>query len=88
MDASNVNAVTESPVLSPSTEKDLQCFVGFTNYYPKLSGFSSIAVPLTSLLKRPPKKLTWKYASEETLDSRLPSPLVPFSVTQIPPDQL
>lgn len=40
--------------------RDLHCFLGFANFYRRfIRGFSSVASPLTLLLKGKPKKLEW-----------------------------
>lgn len=58
MDYSKVRAVTEWPELM--TVKELQRFLGFTNFYRRfIQNYSSIATPLTSLLKSQPKRLKW-----------------------------
>lgn len=42
----------------PNTIKELQRFLGFTNFYMRFI-HSGITTPLTSLLKGAPKKLSW-----------------------------
>ncbi|KAI2645745.1 Transposon Tf2-9 polyprotein [Labeo rohita] len=58
MDATKVQAVTDWP--QPSTLKELQRFLGFANFYRRfIRNYSTIASPLTALLKGKPKKLIW-----------------------------
>ncbi|KAL0152509.1 hypothetical protein M9458_052232 [Cirrhinus mrigala] len=58
MDSTKVQAVTDWP--QPSTIKELQRFLGFANFYRHfIRNYSTIASPLTSLLKNKPKKLCW-----------------------------
>lgn len=53
-----INAVTEW--LEPATIKELQHFLGFTNFSRRfIRNYSTIASPLTSLLKNKPKKRSW-----------------------------
>lgn len=52
-DRDKVTAV--SKWLIPTTVKELQMFLGFINFYHQF--ISSIAMPLTALLKKGPKKL-------------------------------
>ncbi|KAK3572273.1 hypothetical protein QTP86_030271 [Hemibagrus guttatus] len=55
MDVTKVQAVTEWP--SPSTVKELQRFLGFPNFYRRfICNYSSVAGPLTSLLKGKPRR--------------------------------
>ncbi|KAK3548528.1 hypothetical protein QTP70_013378 [Hemibagrus guttatus] len=57
-DMVKVWAVTEWH--APSTVQELQCFLGFANFYRRfIRNYSSVAGPLTSLLRRQPKKLSW-----------------------------
>ncbi|KAK3572801.1 hypothetical protein QTP86_007406 [Hemibagrus guttatus] len=64
MDQSKVQAVTGWP--EPTTVKDLQRFLGFANFYCRfIRNYSSIASPLTSLLKGKPRKLAWGALSQE-----------------------
>ncbi len=54
MDTGKVDAVMEWP--RPTTVKELQRFLGFANFYRRfIRNYSSIAAPLTSLLKGKPK---------------------------------
>lgn len=56
-----VSAVTTWP--TPTTVKELQSYLGFASFYWYfIQGFSTIAAPLTALLK---KKLNWNPAAEE-----------------------
>ncbi|KAK3539355.1 hypothetical protein QTP70_003840 [Hemibagrus guttatus] len=58
MDVTKVQAVTEWS--SPSTVKELQHFLGFDNFYRWfICNYSSVAGPLTSLLKGKPWRLAW-----------------------------
>ncbi|KAK3510970.1 hypothetical protein QTP70_027791, partial [Hemibagrus guttatus] len=58
MDTNKVRAVSEWP--APSTIKELQRFLGFTNFYWRfIRNYSLVAAPLTSLLRGKPKKLNW-----------------------------
>ncbi|KAK3569123.1 hypothetical protein QTP86_024496 [Hemibagrus guttatus] len=58
MDTNKVRAVSEWP--APDTIKELQRFLGFTNFYRRfIRSYSSVAAPLTSLLRGKPKKLNW-----------------------------
>ncbi|KAK3554752.1 hypothetical protein QTP70_033447, partial [Hemibagrus guttatus] len=58
MDTNKVRAVAEWP--APATIKELQRFLGFANFYRRfIRSYSSVAAPLTSLLRGKPKKLNW-----------------------------
>ncbi|KAK3536205.1 hypothetical protein QTP86_000182 [Hemibagrus guttatus] len=53
-----VEAIKSWP--QPSTVKDLQHFLGFANFYHQfISGYSDLTAPLTSLLCKKPKNLSW-----------------------------
>lgn len=57
MDNRKVRAVTEWPETKTVTV-ELQCFLGFANFYRNfIKNFSTVAEPLTSLLKGKPKIL-------------------------------
>lgn len=48
MDPDKVSAVSVWPV--PETRKQLQCFIGFANFYQHfIRGYNSLAAPLTAL---------------------------------------
>ncbi|KAK3508639.1 hypothetical protein QTP70_001332 [Hemibagrus guttatus] len=58
MDTNKVRAVSEWP--APATIKELQWFLGFANFYRRfIRSYSSVAAPLTTLLRGKPKKLSW-----------------------------
>ncbi|KAK3505726.1 hypothetical protein QTP70_020347 [Hemibagrus guttatus] len=58
MDTNKVRAVSEWP--APATNKELQRFLGFANFYRRfIQSYSSVAAPLTSILRGKPKKLSW-----------------------------
>ncbi|KAK3510271.1 hypothetical protein QTP70_032589 [Hemibagrus guttatus] len=58
MDVVKVQAVTEWP--APTSVWELQRLLGFANFYRRfIRNYSSVAGPLTSLLRGKPKKLTW-----------------------------
>ncbi|KAK3538314.1 hypothetical protein QTP70_035244, partial [Hemibagrus guttatus] len=59
MDMVKVRAVIDWP--APTTVRELQRFLGFTNFYRRLiRNYSSVAGPLKSLLRGKPKRLAWK----------------------------
>ncbi|KAK3526102.1 hypothetical protein QTP70_015427 [Hemibagrus guttatus] len=90
MDVTKVQVVTEWP--SPTTVKELQCFLGFANFYRCfIRNYSFVAGPLTSLLKGKPRKLAWtnqtRAAFQQLKDCfttapilRHPDPDLPFMV--------
>ncbi|KAL0149627.1 hypothetical protein M9458_055154 [Cirrhinus mrigala] len=58
MDDNKVNAVRNWP--RPSTLKELQRFLGFANFYRRfIRGFSSVAAPLTAMVKKGNSRLSW-----------------------------
>ncbi|KAK3575625.1 hypothetical protein QTP86_031586 [Hemibagrus guttatus] len=58
MDVVKVRSVTEWP--APATVHELQRFLGFANFYRRfIRNYSSVAGPLTSLLRGKPKRLAW-----------------------------
>ncbi|KAL0179866.1 hypothetical protein M9458_025308, partial [Cirrhinus mrigala] len=60
----------------PKTLKELQRFLGFSNFYRRfIRNFSTIAAPLTAIVKRGNTRLNWIYVSD--------SPPHLFSVTLI-----
>ncbi|KAK3506929.1 hypothetical protein QTP70_031209 [Hemibagrus guttatus] len=61
MDCAKVEATKSWP--QPGTVKDLQRFLGFANFY---SGYSDLTAPLTSLLCKKPKNLSWTSGTIET----------------------
>ncbi|KAK3548164.1 hypothetical protein QTP70_004860 [Hemibagrus guttatus] len=63
MDQSKVQAGTNWPV--PTSIKELQHFLGFANFYSRfIRKYSTVASPLTSLLKGKPRKLTWSDSAQ------------------------
>lgn len=68
MDIKKVEAVTEWP--HPVTVKELQRFLGFANFYRRfIRNYSSIAAPLTSLLKGNPKRILWTPQAQSAFDT-------------------
>ncbi len=66
MDEGKVKAVHERPI---PTFKELQWFLGFTNFYWRfIKDFSSIVHCLTSLLKGKPKSLSWTPAATQAFE--------------------
>ncbi|KAK3565354.1 hypothetical protein QTP86_007128 [Hemibagrus guttatus] len=58
MDCAKVKAIKSWP--QPGTMKDLQRFLGFANFYRRfISGYSDLPAPLTFLLCKKPKNLSW-----------------------------
>ncbi|KAK3522827.1 hypothetical protein QTP86_004675 [Hemibagrus guttatus] len=63
MDLTKVRAVTEWP--NPTTTKELQRFLGFANFYRRfIRNYSSVAGPLTSLLRGKPRRLSWSHQAQ------------------------
>ncbi|KAK3522424.1 hypothetical protein QTP86_010645 [Hemibagrus guttatus] len=68
MDEGKITAVRDWP--APATVKELQRFLVFTNFYRRfISNYSSIADPLTNLLRNKPKSLLWSPAVEEAFNT-------------------
>ncbi|KAK3574226.1 hypothetical protein QTP86_004306 [Hemibagrus guttatus] len=68
MDEGKVTAIRNWP--APTTVKELQRFLGFANFYRQfIKNYSSIANPLTSLLRNKPKSLAWSPAAEEAFNT-------------------
>lgn len=64
---SKVKCVLECP--TPKTIKELQHFLGFTNFYCQfIHNFSVIASPLTSLMEKGSKKLQWVLSAEDAFN--------------------
>ncbi|KAL0177175.1 hypothetical protein M9458_026069, partial [Cirrhinus mrigala] len=64
MDQGKVTAIQNWP--QPTTIKELQRFLGFSNFYRRfIQNYSSITAPLTSLLKGKPRTITWNPAAHE-----------------------
>ncbi|KAK3570543.1 hypothetical protein QTP86_022079 [Hemibagrus guttatus] len=64
MDLTKVQAVTEWP--NPTTVKELQRFLGFAKFYRRfIQNYSSVAGPLTSLLRGKPSRLAWTDQAQE-----------------------
>ncbi len=64
MDEGKVAAIKNWPI--PTTIKELQCFLGFSNLYRRFTrNYSSIASPLTNLLQNKPKSLSWTPSATE-----------------------
>ncbi|KAK3548052.1 hypothetical protein QTP70_004285 [Hemibagrus guttatus] len=90
MDMVKVRAVTDWP--APTTVRELQRFLGFANFYRRfIRNYSSVAGPLTSLLRGKPKRLAWtdqaRAAFQQLKESftsapilRHPNPDLPFVV--------
>ncbi|KAK7160691.1 hypothetical protein R3I93_008376 [Phoxinus phoxinus] len=58
MDPKKVKAVHNWP--TPATVKEVQCFIGFSNFYRKfIKNFSSVVAPLTALTKGGGTKIHW-----------------------------
>ncbi|KAL0195002.1 hypothetical protein M9458_008574, partial [Cirrhinus mrigala] len=90
MDDSKVKAVREWP--RPKTLKELQRFLGFSNFYLRfIRNFSTVASPLTSMVKKGKTHLTWSTDAVQAFHElrhrfttapilRHPDPQLPFLV--------
>ncbi|KAL0165771.1 hypothetical protein M9458_037615, partial [Cirrhinus mrigala] len=90
MDQGKVSAIQEWP--QPLTVKELQRFLGFSNFYRLfIKDYSSITAPLTSLLRGKPKTLNWNSSAHEAFQQlkkifstapllHHPDPELPFTV--------
>ncbi len=66
MDEGKVEAIKTWP--KPST-KELQRFLGFSNFYRRfIQNYSTLTSPLTNLLRNKPKSLSWSPAAEEPFE--------------------
>lgn len=64
IDDSKVQSVLNWPL--PTTIKELQCFLGFANFYRRfIRNYSMIASPLNSMLKKGNTKLVWSLMSKD-----------------------
>ncbi len=64
MDEGKVAAIKDWPI--PITLKELQRFLGFSNFYRRfIRGYNTIANPLTNLLENKPKSLSWTPSATE-----------------------
>ncbi|KAI2666686.1 Transposon Tf2-6 polyprotein [Labeo rohita] len=67
MDETKVNAVRNWP--RPRTIKELQRFLGFSNFYRRfIRNFSTVAAPLSSMLKQGKTRLTWTPSAIQAYD--------------------
>ncbi len=54
----------------PSTIKELQRFLGFSNFYRRfIQNYSTLTSPLTNLLHNKPKSLSWSPAANDAFES-------------------
>ncbi|KAL0175542.1 hypothetical protein M9458_027872, partial [Cirrhinus mrigala] len=67
MDETKVNAVRNWP--RPKTLKELQRFLGFSNFYRRfIRNFSTVAAPLSSMIKQGNTRLTWTPLATQAYD--------------------
>lgn len=90
MDEGKIQAISSWPL--PTTIKELQRFLGFTNFYRRfIRNYSAITSPITNLLRGKSKSLSWTPAATEaftTLKGAFtsapllvhPNPELPFMV--------
>ncbi|XP_077953086.1 uncharacterized protein LOC144390462 [Gasterosteus aculeatus] len=68
MDQGKVDAVHNWP--TPNTVKELQRFLGFSNYYRRfIRNFGAMAAPLTALTSQKKGKLPWSDAAQKAFDT-------------------
>lgn len=64
MDERKIEPISSWPL--PTTIKELQRFLGFSNFYRRfIQNYSSITSPLTNLLRGKPESLSWTPAATE-----------------------
>ncbi|KAL0173827.1 hypothetical protein M9458_029795, partial [Cirrhinus mrigala] len=64
MDQRKIQAIQDWP--TPTSIKELQRFLGFSNFYRRfIQNYSIISAPLTSLLRGTPKSLSWNPEAHE-----------------------
>lgn len=92
MDESKINAVTGWP--APTTNKELQRFLGFAHFYRRfIRNYSTVAAPLTVLLRGKPRKFTWPENAQDAFKKlkssfttapilKHPDPDLPFIVEE------
>lgn len=90
MDPKKSDAVREWP--QPTSVKEVQRFIGFSNFYRKfIRNFSTVAAPLTNLTKKTSGAFTWTAEAEKAFKDlkvrftsapilTLPDPSLPFVV--------
>ncbi|KAL0183498.1 hypothetical protein M9458_019194 [Cirrhinus mrigala] len=90
MDQGKVQAILDWP--QPTTIKELQRFLGFSNFYRRfIQNYSSITAPLTSLLRGKPNNINWNPSAHEAFNQlkqifstapllHYPDPKKPFTV--------
>ncbi|XP_073057343.1 uncharacterized mitochondrial protein AtMg00860-like [Primulina eburnea] len=84
VDPSKVEAVKDWPV--PNSVTEIRSFLGLAGYYRKfIKGFSSIAVPLTSLTKKN-AKFIWRSKCQDSFD-KLKQALTSAPVLSMPSGQ-
>ncbi len=67
MDEGKVEAIKTWP--QPTTIKELQRFLGFSNFYRRfIQNYSTLTNPLTNLLCNKPKSLSWSIAANEAFE--------------------
>ncbi len=67
MDEGKVEAIKTWP--QPTTIKELQRFLGFSNFYRRfIQNYSTLTNPLTNLLRNKPKSLSWSIATNEAFE--------------------
>ncbi len=68
MDEGKVEAISSWPL--PTTIKELQRFLGFSNFYRRfIANYSTITSPLTDLLKGKAKSLSWNPFATEAINT-------------------
>lgn len=81
MDSAKVRAIQDWP--TPATVSELRSFLGLANYYRRfIKGYSTIASPLTDLLKKE-QRWSWSSTCEEAFD-KLKTALATEPVLQLP----
>ncbi|KAL0152021.1 hypothetical protein M9458_052666 [Cirrhinus mrigala] len=97
MDDTKVNAVRNWP--RPKTLKELQRFLGFSNFYRRfIRNFSTVAAPLKSMIKKGDARLTWSPIAVQAFHDlrqrfttapilRHPDPRLPFLVELSPAER-